>query len=133
MKKSHIIGIILIAVAIGAIFTSLGDASTYASFSISEENEGKEFHVVGKLNKSREMIYEPEKDPNIFVFYMKDSDSTERKVVLHQAKPQDFEHTEQIVAIGKSEGKEFHASSVLMKCPSKYVDTRQQQGAGQPE
>ena len=33
MKKSHIIGIVLIAIAIGAIFASLGDASTYASFS----------------------------------------------------------------------------------------------------
>lgn len=127
MKKSHIIGIILIAVAIGAIFASLGDASTYASFSIAEKNEGKEFHVVGKLNKEKEMIYAPEKDPNLFVFYMKDSDSTERKVTLHQAKPQDFEHTEQIVAIGKCVGNEFHASSVLMKCPSKYVDTKKQQ------
>jgi len=126
MKKSHIIGIILIAVAIGAIFTSLADASTYASFSIAENNEGKEFHVVGKLNKEKELEYAPEKDPNIFVFYMKDSDSTERRVTLHQSKPQDFEHTEQIVAIGKCVGNEFHASSVLMKCPSKYVDTRQQ-------
>ena len=126
MKKSHIIGIVLIAVAIGAIFATLGDASTYASFDMAEQNEGKEFHVVGKLNKEKEMIYEPEKDPNIFAFYMKDSDSTERKVTLHQAKPQDFEHTEQIVAIGKCVGNEFHASSVLMKCPSKYVDTKQQ-------
>ena len=100
MKKSHIIGIILIAIAIGAIFASLGDASTYASFSTAQNHEGKEFHVVGKLDKSKEMIYQPEKDPNIFVFSMKDSDSTERKVTLHQAKPQDFEHTEQIVAIG---------------------------------
>jgi cytochrome c-type biogenesis protein CcmE len=126
MKKSHIIGIILIAIAIGAIFASLGDASTYASFSTAQNHEGKEFHVVGKLDKSKEMIYQPEKDPNIFVFSMKDSDSTERKVTLHQAKPQDFEHTEQIVAIGKCVGNDFHASSILMKCPSKYVDTKQQ-------
>ena len=126
MKKSHIIGIVLIAVAIGAIFASLGDASTYATFSIAQDHEGKEFHVVGKLDKSKEMVYTPEKDPNMFVFYMKDSDSTEKKVTLHQAKPQDFEHTEQIVAIGKCVGNDFHASSVLMKCPSKYVDTKNQ-------
>ena len=126
MKKSHIIGIVLIAIAIGAIFASLGDASTYASFSTAQNHEGKEFHVVGKLDKSKDMIYQPEKDPNIFVFYMKDSDSSERKVTLHQAKPQDFEHTEQIVAIGKCVGNDFHASSVLMKCPSKYVDTKNQ-------
>ncbi len=127
MKRSHIIGILIIAIAIGAIFASLGDASTYATFSQAQKNEGKEFHVVGKLDKSKEMIYQPEKDPNMFVFYMKDSDSTERKVTLHQAKPQDFEHTEQIVAIGKCVGNDFHASSVLMKCPSKYVDSKKQQ------
>ncbi|MEK6616694.1 MAG: cytochrome c maturation protein CcmE [Bacteroidota bacterium] len=125
MKKSHIIGIILIALAIGTIFASLGDAGTYASFAIAEKNEGKEVHVVGKLNKEKEMLYEPEKDPNLFTFYMKDNDSTELKVTLHQGKPQDFEHTEQIVAIGKCVGTEFHASSVLMKCPSKYVDEKQ--------
>lgn len=126
MKRSHIIGIILIALAIAAIFTSLGDASTYATFSVAIDNEGDEFHVVGKLNKDKEMVYDPETDPNIFTFFMKDADSTELKVTLHQSKPQDFEHTEQIVAIGKYENGEFHASSVLMKCPSKYVDTRNQ-------
>ena len=47
------------------------------------------------------MLYEPEKDPNLFTFYIKDSDSAERKVVLRQAKPLVFEHTEQIVTIGK--------------------------------
>lgn len=126
MKKIHIIGIIIIALAIGAIFASLGDASTYATFSVAEQNSGKVFHVVGKLDRSKEMIYNPEQDPNVFVFYMKDNDSTERKVTLHQSKPQDFEHTEQIVAIGKCVGNEFHASSLLMKCPSKYVDTKKE-------
>ena len=127
MKKSHIIGIVLIAIAIAAIFASLGDASTYATFSVAQKNEGKEFHVVGKLDKSKEMVYDPQTDPNLFVFYMKDSDSTEKKVTLHQGKPQDFEHTEQIVAIGKCVGNDFHASSVLMKCPSKYIDSKKQQ------
>ncbi len=126
MKRSHIIAILLVAIAIGAIFVSLGEASTYATFSEAKINEGKEFHVVGKLDKSKEMVYNPEHDPNIFVFYMKDRDSTLRKVTLHQAKPQDFENTEQIVAIGKCVGDEFHAGSVLMKCPSKYVDEKKQ-------
>ena len=63
MKKSHILGIILIAVAIGAIFASLSDASTYATFTQAKQNEGKEFHVVGKLDKAKDMTYAPEKDP----------------------------------------------------------------------
>ena len=41
-------------------------------------------------------------------------------------KPQDFERSEQIVLIGKVQGDEFHASDILMKCPSKYNDGKPQ-------
>ncbi|MNF07676.1 hypothetical protein D3C80_2079060 [compost metagenome] len=37
-------------------------------------------------------------------------------------KPQDFEKSEQIVLTGGMVGDEFHASKILMKCPSKYTD-----------
>ena len=47
MKKTHIIGIIVIAVAIGVIFTTLTDSSTYASFTQASKESGSEFHVVG--------------------------------------------------------------------------------------
>jgi cytochrome c-type biogenesis protein CcmE len=57
---------------------------------------------------------------------MFDNAGAEKKVVLHKNKPQDFERAEQIVLIGKMEGEEFHASEILMKCPSKYNDTKPQ-------
>ncbi len=41
MKKSHIIAIIIIAVAIGAILSTVADSSTYASFAMAEDNSGK--------------------------------------------------------------------------------------------
>ena len=126
MKPLHIIGIVLIAASIGIIFASLSNANTYADFTQAMAHQGKEFHVVGKLMKDKEMIYQPEKDPNTFLFHMKDTANVEKIVKLNQAKPQDFEHTEQIVAIGICKGDTFHASSVLMKCPSKYVDSKQQ-------
>ena len=44
----------------------------------------------------------------------------ERKVVFTGTKPQDFERSEQIVLTGQMVGNEFKASSILMKCPSKY-------------
>jgi len=122
MKKIHIIGIILIAVAIGAIMTAVGDASTYVDFASADKNPGKEFHVIGTLNREKEMIYDPQRDPNEFIFYAVDTLGTEKKVILHKSKPQDFEKSEKIVMIGKSSGKEFHAKEVLMKCPSKYND-----------
>jgi cytochrome c-type biogenesis protein CcmE len=120
MKKIHILGIIIIAVAIGAIFTTLNSTSTYADFSEAAKDPGSEFHVVGKLNKDKEAIYDPKVNANIFTFYMVDNKGTECKVVLHKNKPQDFERSEQIVLIGQMQGQEFQASDILMKCPSKY-------------
>ena len=129
MKKIHIVGIIIIAVAIGAIFTTLNNTSTYASFTEAANEPDSEFHVVGKLNKAKETIYEPKVDANIFTFYMLDNKGLERKVVLHKNKPQDFERSEQIVLIGKMQGEDFHASDILMKCPSKYNDGKPQETA----
>ena len=128
MKKIHIIGIVIIAIAIGAIFTTLNSTSTYASFIEATKDQGSEFHIVGKLNKEKEAIYEPKVDANLFTFYMIDNEGTEKKVVLHKNKPQDFERSEQIVLIGKMQGEEFHASDILMKCPSKYNDGKPEAG-----
>ena len=126
MKKIHILGIIIIAVAIGAILTTLNSTSTYASFTEASQSPDNEFHVVGKLDKEKEMVYDPQVDANIFTFYMKDNSGTEKKVILHKNKPQDFDRSEQIVLIGKVNGENFEASDILMKCPSKYNDGKPQ-------
>lgn len=102
--------------------STLSDSSTYADFSEAFANPGQEFHVVGKLNKSKESIYHPSENPNLFTFFMNDNKGEEKKVILHKSKPQDFERSEQIVLIGKADGSEFHATEILMKCPSKYND-----------
>lgn len=127
MKKIHVIGIIIIALAIGAILASLSSSSTYADFAEANANPGSEYHVVGKFNKEKEAIYNPEVDANLFTFYMIDNLGAEKKVVLHKSRPQDFERSEQLVIIGKCEGDEFHASDILMKCPSKYNDGNPQE------
>ena len=129
MKKIHIVGIVIIAVAIGAIFTTLNNTSTYASFTEAANEPDSEFHVVGKLNKEKETVYDPKVDANLFTFYMIDNKGTESKVILHKNKPQDFERSEQIVLIGKMQGQEFQASDILMKCPSKYNDGKPQETA----
>jgi cytochrome c-type biogenesis protein CcmE len=129
MKKIHIIGIVIIAIAIGAIFTTLNNTSTYASFTEATNEPASEFHVVGKLNKEKESVYEPKVDANLFTFYMIDNKGVESKVVLHKNKPQDFERSEQIVLIGKMNGNQFEASDILMKCPSKYNDGKPQETA----
>jgi cytochrome c-type biogenesis protein CcmE len=127
MKKTHIILIVIIAVAIGAILTTLNNTSTYASFQEAKDSPDNEFHIVGKLDKEKETVYNPKVNANLFTFYMKDNKGIESKVVLHKNKPQDFERSEQIVLIGKMQGNEFHASEILMKCPSKYNDGKPQE------
>ncbi|MEY4594604.1 MAG: hypothetical protein RIQ47_1014 [Bacteroidota bacterium] len=120
MKRSHIIAILLIAVAVGAILSTLADSSTYATFTIASENPSTTYHVVGKLDKSKPQVYDPAKNADLFSFYMIDNDGQERQVLLNRAKPQDFDKSEQIVVIGKQESDMFVASDILMKCPSKY-------------
>jgi cytochrome c-type biogenesis protein CcmE len=119
MKKSSILGIIAIAIAIAIIISIYADSSTYASFTEAQKTEA-ELHVVGQLNKEKDLIYNPIENANYFAFYMLDEHGDECKVVFNGSKPQDFERSEQIVLTGKMVGEEFHASKILMKCPSKY-------------
>lgn len=121
MKRSHIIGIVLIAVAIGVIISTYADTSTYADFTKARAT-GDEIHVVGTLAPDRPLHYDPLKDANYFSFYMEDEKGVECKVVFNGTKPQDFERSEQIVLVGKMKGDEFYASKILMKCPSKYTE-----------
>lgn len=120
MKRSSIIGIVIIAIAIGVIISTYADSSTYGSFNDAKQTQ-EELHVVGQLNKERELIYNPQQNANYFSFYMKDNNGKECKVVFNGTKPQDFERSEQVVLTGKMVGSEFHASKILMKCPSKYT------------
>ena len=129
MKKSHIFGIGIIAVAIAIIVSTAGDASTYVNFTQAEQlamngNDGS-IHVVGTLKKDasgeiQEMAYQPEVDPNYFAFTLLDNDGREQKVVYRSPKPQDFDKSEQVVVIGRMENDHFEAEKILLKCPSKY-------------
>lgn len=119
MKKSSIILIVIIAIAIAMILVIYTDSSTYSTFAEAKE-KNTELYVVGVLNKEKELLYDPVKDANHFSFYMYDKDSTECRIVFNGSKPQDIERSEQIVLTGKMEGNTFHASKILMKCPSKY-------------
>ena len=56
---------------------------------------------------------------------MTDSKGIRKQVLYNGTKPQDFERAEQIVVIGRMEGETFHASQILMKCPSKYNGNQQ--------
>ena len=121
MKKIYIIAALMIGTAITIFVTAADDLSTYATFEDAASN-GKRVKIAGQLAKDKEMHYDPVEDPNRFEFYIRDTEGVERKVVLLQEKPQDFELSEQIVLTGRMKGEEFVATDILMKCPSKYKD-----------
>ena len=127
MKKIHIIAIFGIAVALAVIVSTISNSSTYAPFRTAIENEGKTFHVVGKVNLQKDFIYNPEVNANLFGFYLVDNEGIEKLVMYNGTKPQDFERSEQIVVVGKMSGNDFHANQLLMKCPSKYNGNQQDQ------
>lgn len=133
MKKSHILGIGVIAIAIAIIVSTAGDASTYVDFSKAEQmamnGDDGSIHVVGTLKKNasgeiQEMAYQPEIDPNYFVFTLLDNNNREQKVVYRSPKPLDFDKSEQVVIIGKMDKDHFEAEKILLKCPSKYNDNK---------
>jgi cytochrome c-type biogenesis protein CcmE len=130
MKKTHIFILVFIVAAIGVIMSLFANTSTYTDFSAAVENPGKEFHVIGKLVKAKPIVYDTKVDANKFTFYMTDQKNIERLVTYKGAKPQDFEKSEQVVVIGKIENNEFLASSLLLKCPSKYNDEKKPDGYG---
>ncbi|MEX0882439.1 MAG: cytochrome c maturation protein CcmE [Cyclobacteriaceae bacterium] len=131
MKKGHIIGLGIIAVAIMIIVTSIGDASTYESFStarqMAENGNDKSIHVVGELKKddSGQIVgLDIDEEKTSFTFTMVDSDGMEQNVYYNEPVPADFIRSEQVVVIGSYKSKEiFVADKILMKCPSKYQET----------
>jgi cytochrome c-type biogenesis protein CcmE len=121
MKRTHLIAIVMLAVAAGLLIMSSANLSSYSTFT-KAANSGKTAKVVGFLAKEMPMTYNPEEDPNFFSFYMKDEEGKMAKVIIKEPKRQDFERTESIVLTGKMVGDEFHATDMLLKCPSKYKD-----------
>jgi cytochrome c-type biogenesis protein CcmE len=131
MKKSHILGILVIAVAIMIIVSTAGDASSYVTFSeaysMAENGKAKNIHVVGTLkkNESNQVVgIEPGEDKLSFSFIMVDEKENEQKVYYKEPMPADFLRSEQVVVIGSYKQDLFVADKILLKCPSKYQEEK---------
>ena len=120
MKKSHIIILIAIAVFLGLAVSMFGSLSSYETFKSASEKQGKTFVVMGTLDTTQAMEYDPNVDANKFIFHAIDKAGDPLKVVFNGTKPQDFERAESIVMTGTVKGDIFHCEKIQMKCPSKY-------------
>lgn len=120
MKKTHIIALVFIVIAIGAIISTVYNADTYASFEEARKHPGREFHIIGELIKDKPIEEKIVRNTLLMTFHMTDNQGGESQVTYLGAKPQDFEKSDQVVLIGAFKEDAFVASSLLLKCPSKY-------------
>ena len=116
MKKIHLVGILVIALAIGILMSMSGEVATYSAFEDAKASDAVA-KIAGQLKKDKEMYYDPEVDPNYFSFYLEDFKGEVKKVILLSDKPQDFEMSEQIVVTGQMKGEEFHCYRYSVKMP----------------
>jgi len=131
MKTSHIIAILVIATAIAIIMATAGDASTYVNFDqayqMASTGNTTRIHVVGELKKDGQgkiVGLEKSADHLSFSFLLIDSHQKEQKVFYGEPMPPDFLRSEKVVVIGGYQGKQFVATKILLKCPSKYQETK---------
>ena len=124
MKKIHIVMLVLIAGAIAFLVTFLKGASTYETVAQAKENPGKFVHVSVKLDKSKPVDYNAQKDPNYLSFQAIDSEDSlqSMKVVYRKGARHDLQLATKLVLKGKFKDGQFECNDIQTKCPSKYKD-----------
>lgn len=131
MKLSYIIAIGVIAVAIGILVITAGDASTYVDFSQAQQmasgGNTTPIHVVGQLKKDEAghvVGLEKSADNLSFSFILVDENQKEQKVFYNEPMPADLLRSEKVVVIGRYNNDQFVAKKILLKCPSKYQEQK---------
>ncbi|MCP4130646.1 MAG: cytochrome c maturation protein CcmE [bacterium] len=118
-NKRFIIFILAIVLMVVALATQRDNLFTaYVSFKEAIQKPDRRVQVIGKLDKSIPVKMETES----FSFTFTDKAGDSLNVVSSRIKPTNFEHAEQIVALGKysTQEKLFRADEIMVKCPSKY-------------
>jgi cytochrome c-type biogenesis protein CcmE len=126
MKKTHIIILVGIAAMIVGLLAYSVDFSTYDTVASAKQKQGKFVHLIAKLDKSQPVEYDPIKNPNYLSFHAVDSLGGQTKVIYRNSKPTDLEKSERIVMKGSMENGHFECKEILLKCPSKYKDDKEQ-------
>lgn len=123
MKKTEIILAVIIALVAGIIIMTFNASNESVTFAEAKNQPDKKVKIVGMLDKTEMVEYNPSKNPNRTVFYVIDKSGNKNAVELIQkdGKPMGLEQSESLTIEGKMGADQiFHADYMLMKCPSKY-------------
>lgn len=119
MKARYYIGGAIIFVFLGLLFYNFTRTNIeYVSDFSKVMQSGKVCKASGVWVK--EKSFQEDMQNRTFVFYLKDANNNEMKVIYRGTKPNNFEIATNVVVTGKYENGVFHATDVLTKCPSKY-------------
>jgi len=117
MKQRHLIILTVVALfAIYALSEFSQSLNPYVSFAEAKTSKST-VQVKGSLLKEPTSItYENQE----LRFLLRDEKGQQVQVSYHGVKPDNFEHADSVVVIGKYKDNEFTAEKLLVKCPSKY-------------
>lgn len=122
MRLKTIVGIVLLVGFTSMLLFSFGEqVGGYMTFDEAEESSSQA-HVVGTWVEDAPLEYDRNK--NLFTFHMKDEAGVMREVHYYNPKPPNFEDAEKVVVEGHPQEEIFVAEHILVKCPSKYNETR---------
>ena len=125
IKKLNIVILVLIAISIAVLISFMGSLTTYDTVETAKNKPGKFVHLVAKLDTRKPIEYDAINNPNYMSFTAIDSVGGSVKVVYHNAKPENFEHSTRLVLKGAMQEEYFECREILMKCPSKYKDDKE--------
>lgn len=123
MKRRHLM-LLIPAIVFGSycVYAFQDEATPYVSIAESQQKTGN-VQIKGVLDRSKP--FGMQSDGN-FHFFLTDDEGTTSEVVYHGLKPDEFEKSVHIVAIGKYENGKIESDKLLIKCPSKYEGKRPQ-------
>ncbi|HQO02132.1 MAG TPA: cytochrome c maturation protein CcmE [Spirochaetota bacterium] len=127
-RRKLIILAVIIAFAGLALYSIQGVLTPYVPFQEAMES-GEYVQIIGILDKSVPVQHHE----GYYTFSLKEKNGTPLNAVHRGLKPFNFEHADQIVALGSfnKAKKVFEAEKILVNCPSKYK--KQGNAAAQPK
>jgi len=119
MKKSHIIGGILIVLALVlAMYSFKSTLTTYVTVDEAKAS-GQRVQVAGLAVSGTERY---DTETNNLVFTLREDGGAEMRVEYDGPRPGNFDDVTKVVAIGQyvADKEAFDADELLVKCPTKY-------------
>jgi cytochrome c-type biogenesis protein CcmE len=122
MKTRAIVALVLTLAGLAAMVGAfLVNASPYVTIAEAKASRGNNLHLAGDLDKSTIRTVVSKQEVH---FDLRDEKGEVVKVVYHGPAPANLGEATKVVAVGGMKEGAFHASKLLVKCPSKYESSK---------